>query len=207
MAIKVANTTVINNSLELQNVASLDATTTSNIFDASTYTKYELPPYSTGSSNKNILFFANLSFDFGAGGWETTTAYSTWGDNTVDNIIYADSFGLTGGSNAWLAAENSAGVSKKVEIFSTTDLSSPSTILAGTVTVQTGPTNGFYKYTATIPANTSGFSAYIWFEPSVVLSNVVVRWEDSVNLITRSGSGRTNGFRNIQYWFQGDVGF
>lgn len=205
MAIKVANTSVINNSLELQNIASLDATTTSNIFDASTYTKYELPPYSTGSSNKNILFGKNLANSFGAGGWESTTAYSTWGDNTVDNIIYADTFGITGGSNAWLAAENSAGVSKKVEMFSTTDISGAQ--ISGTVTVQTGPTNGFYKYTATIPANTSGFSAYIWFEPSVVLSNAVVRWEDSVNLITRSGSGRLNGFGNIQYWFQGDVGF
>ena len=206
MAIKVANTSVINNSLELQNIASLDATTTSNIFDASTYTKYELPPYSTGSSNKNILFGTNLSTNFGAGGWESTTAYSSWGDNTVDNIIYAGSFGITGGSNAWLAAENSAGVSKKVEMFSTTNLSAQQ--LAGTVTVQTGPTNGFYKYTSTIPANTSGFGGnYIWVEPSVNLIDAIVRWEDSVNLITRSGSGRLNGFGSIRYWFQGDVGF
>lgn len=204
MAIQISGTTVINNSRQLQNIASLDSTTAATVASAGGIT-YELPPFEDNSTNRDVEpFIRYYSNVFGSGGFEATAAYSAYGDNTKDNLVICRSFGGTGGSNQWFALSNSANSSKKIEIFSITNLT---TQLDGS-TVKTGPdSNGFYKYVRTVPANTSAFGAYVWFEPSVVVYDVSIRWQAGINLYTRSGSGRTNSFVGLQRWFQGDVGF
>ena len=203
MAIHVSGTTVVNNSRQLQNIASLDATTAATIAANAGGTDYELPPYETGSSDKNVLFGDDQATAFGAGGWRGTAAYTNYGDSTADNMIIANSFGGVSGSNQWLSIRNHSGSAKKFEVWSITNLTSSQ--IASTTT-KTGPTNGYYKYSTTVPANTAAFVHYFWFEPTVIVSDAVVKWESGIEMYTRSGSGRMNGFTGIRFWYQGDVG-
>jgi hypothetical protein len=205
MALQINGTTVVNNSRQLQNIASVDATTAAVIAANAGGTDYELPPYENNSTNRDVEpFIRYYSNVFSSAGFEATGAYSAYGDNTKDNLVICRSFGGTGGSNQWLSVSNSAGSSKKIEIFSITNL----TTQLDSNTVKTGPdSDGFYKYVRTVPANTAAFAAWVWFEPSVVVYDVSIRWQAGINLYTRSGSGRTNSFVGLQRWFQGDVGF
>jgi hypothetical protein len=202
MAIQTSGTTRISNAGQLQNIGSVDATTAATIAANAGGTDYELPPYETSSSDKNILFGTDRNTTFGAGGWRGTNAYTTYGDSTADNMIIADTFGGNGGSNQWLSLRNHAGGSRKFEAFSRTNLT---THLASTTT-KTGPTNGYYKYSTTVPASTAAFVHYFWFEPTVILEDAILKWESGIEMYTRSGSGRTNGFTGIKFWYQGDVG-
>ena len=164
---------------------------------------YELPPYETSSANKNVLFGDLASTTFYAGGWRTTGAYTNHDNNpNVDNMIIANTFGGVGGSNQWFSLRNHASDSRKFELYSITDIT---TALHANVT-KTGPTNGYYKYSTTVPANTPAFSHYFWVEPTVIVQECVVKWESGIEMYTRSGSGRANGFGGIRYWYQGDVG-
>lgn len=205
MALQINGTTVVNNSRQLQNIASVDATTAAVIAANAGGTDYELPPFENNSTNRDVTdFIVGESNVFYSGGFEATGAYSAYGDNTKDNLVICSSFGGTGGSNQWFALANSANSSKKLEIFSTTNL----TTQLDSNTVKTGPdSNGFYKYVRTVPANTAAFGAYVWFEPTVVIYDVSIRWQVGINLYTRSGSGRSNSFVGVKKWFQGDVGF
>ena len=165
---------------------------------------YELPPYETGSANKNVLFGDLANTAFGAGGWRGTGAYTGYDNNpNVDNMIIANTFGGVGGSNQWFSLRNHASDSRKFELYSITDIT---TALHANVT-KTGPTNGYYKYSTTVPANTAAFSHYFWVEPTVIVQECVVKWESGIEMYCRSGSGRSIGFTGIKFWYQGDVGF
>ena len=204
MALQINGTTVVNNSRQLQNIASVDATTAATIA-ANAGGGYEIIPFDTGATDKDVALFAkNYSTSFTSAGFEATAAYNFAGDNTVDNMIIAERFGVTGGSNPWFALGNTAGSSKKIEIFSTTNV----TTQLDSSTVKTGPdSNGYYKYVRTVPANTAAYGAYVWYEPTLTIFNVAMRWQPGITMWTRPSSGRANGWTTIHHWFQGDVGF
>jgi hypothetical protein len=66
MALQVSGTTVVNNSRQLQNIASLDNTTTNTIAAAAGGVDYSSPTYASASSGtNNVLFTAGSGGAFG----------------------------------------------------------------------------------------------------------------------------------------------
>ena len=57
MAIQISGTTVVNNSRQLQNIASLDSTTTATIA-AAVGGSYEIIPFDTGATDRDVALFA-----------------------------------------------------------------------------------------------------------------------------------------------------
>lgn len=203
MAIQTGGTTRIGSTGELRNITGLDATTTATIVAATGGTDYELPPYETGSSDKNVLFGTFALTTFGSAGWRVTQAYTGYDDPNADNMIIASTFGGVSGSNQWMSLRNHASGSRKFEVYTPTNLS---TSQVHSNTTKTGPTNGYYKYSTTVPANTAAFVHYFWVEPTVIVQECVVKWESGIEMYCRSGSGRQIGFTGMRYWYQGDVG-